>query len=236
MLLSLLRSGFNGGLDFFSVIVYILSSLLTIFLVLPLHECAHGFVANKLGDDTAKRQGRLTLNPLAHIDYIGAALLILVGFGWAKPVPINARRFKNPKAGMAISALAGPVSNLLAAIIAGLIYNGLFALLLHTVGVMSLVTGLWKYIFLFLQFFIMINIGLAVFNFIPIPPLDGSKILMAFLPDKLIFKIAQYEQMISIILMIVILMGGLNGILNFLDGWLYDLIMMLTKLPFLWAL
>ena len=117
MLISLLR---NGG-SFINVIVYILSTLLTIFLVLPLHECAHGFIAHKLGDDTAKREGRLTLNPLVHIDYIGAALMLLVGFGWAKPVPVNSRYFKDPKKGMALTALAGPVSNLLAAIVAGLI-------------------------------------------------------------------------------------------------------------------
>ncbi len=232
MLLSLIRS---GNFDFFSVIVYILSSLMTIFLVLPLHECAHGFVAYKLGDSTAKRQGRLTLNPLAHIDYLGAALLLLVGFGWAKPVPINARNFKNPKVGMAISALAGPMSNLLAAIIAGLLYNGLLALFANTIGMLEAALGIWKYLFLFLQFFIMINVGLAVFNFLPIPPLDGSKILMAFLPNKVIFKIMQYEQIISIVLMIVILMGGFNGILNLADNFLYSVIMWLTGLPFVWA-
>ena len=120
MLISFLRSG-NANL--LTVVVYIISALLTIFLVLPLHEAAHGFVAYKLGDDTAKRSGRLTLNPIAHIDYIGAALILIIGFGWAKPVSVDARRFKNPKVGMALTALAGPLSNVFAAVAAGLLSN-----------------------------------------------------------------------------------------------------------------
>ena len=120
MLLSLIRS---GNVNIISIIVYIISSLMVIFLVMPLHEWAHGFVAYKLGDRTAKYQGRLTLNPLAHIDYLGAAMILLIGFGWAKPVPVDPRNFKNPKRDMALTALAGPVSNLLAAVVSGLISN-----------------------------------------------------------------------------------------------------------------
>ena len=228
MLISLLR---NGG-SFINVIVYILSTLLTIFLVLPLHECAHGFIAHKLGDDTAKREGRLTLNPLVHIDYIGAALMLLVGFGWAKPVPVNSRYFKDPKKGMALTALAGPVSNLLAAIVAGLIRNGFLALIAKEVLPW---TDFMMYVLMFFQFLVYINIGLAVFNFLPVPPLDGSKILMAFLPDKYIFWIAQREQMISMILFVVIMMGGLNGILSVANNVLGGFIDWLTYLPFSWA-
>ena len=208
MLISLLRS---GQANLMTVIMYILSILLTVFLVLPLHECAHGFVAHKLGDDTAKRQGRLTLNPLAHIDYMGAALMLLIGFGWAKPVPVDARKFKDPKKGMALTALAGPVSNLLAAVVAGLILNGLEAMVYN--GVMPINTVV-TYVYLFFYFLISVNIGLAVFNFIPVPPLDGSKILMAFLPDKALYWIAQREQMISMGLFVVIMMGGFNGVLK----------------------
>ena len=120
MILSMIRS---GSVDIISAIVYIISSLMVIFLVMPLHEWAHGFVAYRLGDRTAKLQGRLTLNPLAHIDYIGAAMILLIGFGWAKPVPVDPRYFKKPKRDMALTALAGPVSNLLAAIVSGLIFN-----------------------------------------------------------------------------------------------------------------
>ncbi len=229
MLISLLRSG-NGNI--MTVIMYILSTLLTIFLVLPLHECAHGFVASKLGDNTAKREGRLTLNPMKHIDYVGAALLLLIGFGWAKPVPVNPRNFKNPKAGMALSALAGPVSNLLAAIAAGLLRNGLAALCAN--GILPLNTFM-AYVFVFFQFLISINIGLAVFNFIPIPPLDGSKILMAFLPDKAIYWINQRQQVLSIGLFVVVMLGGLNGILSIADDFFYNIISWLTYLPFSWA-
>lgn len=229
MLLNLIR---NGGGDIWRVIMYILSTLLTIFLVLPLHECAHGFVANKLGDDTAKRQGRLTLNPLAHIDYMGAALLLLVGFGWAKPVPVNARYFKNPKKGMALTALAGPVSNLLAAIAAGLIQSGLLALINNSILPLNQFV---YYVLIFFQYLIVINISLAVFNFIPVPPLDGSKILMAFLPDKAIFWIAQREQIISIGLFVIIMMGGFNGIMNVASDFFYSIISWLTYLPFSWA-
>ena len=232
MLLSLLRS---GNANIIAVIMYILSSLLTIFLVLPLHECAHGFVAYKLGDNTAKRQGRLTLNPIAHIDYLGAALLLLIGFGWAKPVPINARNFKNEKVGMAISALAGPVSNLIAAIVAGLIQNGLIVLIVKGILPMGPVianTPVMEYVLLFFQFLIMINIGLAVFNFLPIPPLDGSKIMMAFLPNKAIMWIYEREHIISMVLFIVVMMGGLNGILNRADDIFYSFISWLTWLPY----
>lgn len=229
MLISLIRS---GQADLWTVIMYILSILLTIFLVLPLHEFSHGFVAHKLGDDTAKRQGRLTLNPLAHIDYMGAALMLLIGFGWAKPVPINARNFKNPKQGMALTALAGPVSNLLAAVAAGLILNGIEAMVYNGVIPINMVV---TYVYLFFYFLISVNIGLAVFNFIPVPPLDGSKILMAFLPDKALYWIAQREQMISMALFVVIMMGGFNGILSRVDGLLYNAIIWFTNLPFLWA-
>ncbi len=224
MLLSLLRSG-----NIVSVIMYILSVLLTIFLVLPLHECAHGLVAYKLGDDTAKRQRRLTLNPLEHIDYLGACLMLIIGFGWAKPVPINPRRFKNPKAGMALTALAGPVSNLLAAVVAGLIRNGLvFMIFKEIIPYNSFI----YYVLMFFEFLISVNIGLAVFNFIPIPPLDGSKILMAFLPDKAIVWIEQRIHIISAVLFVIVIMGGLDGILGRANNLFYGWISWLTWLPF----
>lgn len=230
MLLRLLRS--QGGVDMWMVIMYILSTLLTIFLILPIHECAHALVASKLGDNTAKRMGRITLNPLAHIDYMGAALMLIIGFGWAKPVPVDPWKFKNPKRGMAVVALAGPVSNLLAAIVGGLVDNGI-ALALYK-GAISYGPFIY-YVEWFLMFFIMINIGLAVFNFIPIPPLDGSKILMAFLPDRAVDWINERQQFLSMALMIVIIMGGLNGILNTASTFLFDCIMKLTGLPFSWA-
>ena len=173
MLLSLLRS---QSFDLISVIVYIASVLMIIFLVNPLHECAHGWMAYKLGDNTARSQGRLTLNPLAHIDYMGSLLMLLVGFGWAKPVPVDARHFKNPKAGMAITALAGPVSNLLAALVFGLVYNTIVLIMVKSGSAMVVSSMVFlksdikvmEYVLMFFQFLIMINISLAVFNLIPI--------------------------------------------------------------------
>ncbi|MBP3706233.1 MAG: site-2 protease family protein, partial [Clostridia bacterium] len=118
----------SGGLSFEALVPGILASLIVIFLTLPIHEFAHGFVANKLGDPTARYQGRLTLNPMAHIDYLGALCILLVGFGWAKPVPINSYYFKKPKRDIALTALAGPVSNLIMALVVTLLRNILIVL------------------------------------------------------------------------------------------------------------
>ena len=119
-----LISLFQGNGDFFSVVIHILAILMVIFLVLPFHEWAHAWVASLLGDTSIKYRGRLSLNPLSHIDYMGALCLLLFGFGWAKPVPVDDRNFKNPKVGMAITALAGPVANIVAGIAGGFIVYG----------------------------------------------------------------------------------------------------------------
>ena len=232
MILSMIRS---GSVDIISAIVYIISSLMVIFLVMPLHEWAHGFVAYKLGDRTAKLQGRLTLNPLAHVDYIGAAMILLIGFGWAKPVPVDPRYFKKPKRDMALTALAGPVSNLLAAIVSGLIFNIIMTILIKTNAYYSIEGSAMLYVLSFFYYLMMINVSLAVFNFIPIPPLDGSKILMAFLPDKAVIWILQRERYLSLGLFILIMLGGLNGVLTVANNFFYGIVSWLTYLPFSWA-
>ncbi|HIS69644.1 MAG TPA: site-2 protease family protein [Candidatus Gallacutalibacter stercoravium] len=208
------------------VIMTILSMLMIIFLVLPLHECAHGWVASKLGDTTARFSGRLTLNPLSHIDPFGAVALLLFGFGWAKPVPINPRNFKNPKAGMAITALAGPVSNLLAAFVGALLYQ----VVLLASGSMSQQVFGWVSVF-FIQF-VSINIGLAVFNLIPLPPLDGSKILGAFLPDRILYKFYQYETYIMLGVFVLLFTGILSRPLNYIESYLFTFVMRLAAWPF----
>lgn len=225
MLFALIR----GQLDIYSALIEVAAILIIIFLVLPFHEWAHAYTALKLGDTSVKYRGRLTLNPLAHIDPFGALALLLFGFGWAKPVPIDPRNFKNPKAGMALTALMGPVANIVAALAGGLIYMALVALFpqflfANTVG---------KYIALFFQFYIRVNCTLAVFNLIPIPPLDGSKILFLFLPDSAVAWFYKYQMFISIGLLALLWTGILSVPLSALSSLLMNGVMFLARLPFM---
>lgn len=218
----------GGNLSFAQIIFEFLASLFVVLVLLPVHEMAHAFTAYKLGDNTAKYQGRLTLNPLAHIDYLGAALIILVGFGWANPVPVNARNFKNPKSGMAITALAGPVSNILVAFVL-LLLNYLLIAIFGLSQVMIYAT-------IFLNYAAQVNVYLAVFNLIPIPPLDGSRILTAVLPDRQYYKLMQYERYFFLIIILLIVTGILNPVIDFLFSGVWSGISWLAKLPFNFSL
>ena len=177
---------------------------------------AHGFAAYKMGDPTAKNFGRLTLNPLKHLDPIGALCMLLAGFGWAKPVPINARNFKNPRIGMAISGAAGPISNLLLALISALLLKLVFEISFFAFLPQIVISILFTFLLLSVQ----LNISLAVFNLLPIPPLDGSRILYVFLPTKLYFGIMKYERIIYLILMGALMLGLLSGVMNFITIWI----------------
>lgn len=185
--------------------IYLIPAVL---LSLSFHEFSHGYVAFKLGDPTAKQAGRLTLNPLAHIDPLGTLCMLIFRFGWAKPVPVNVMYFKDRKKGMAITAAAGPISNLLLAFLCLL----LFVPMLVYAGW----TAVGSYAANFLYIMVMINVGLAVFNLLPISPLDGSKILYAVLPNKIYFSIMRYERYFQPVLFLLLWTGLLSRPISFL--------------------
>ena len=218
MLFSILRGA--SGIE---IAILFLARLFVVFCTLPVHEYAHAFVADKLGDKTARLSGRLTLNPMAHIDILGAIMILFVGFGYAKPVPVNPRNFKNPKKGMAFTALAGPFSNILMAVVFMLLSN-----VLSLFGSSLFVQAF----FVFFSFAASINIGLAVFNLIPIPPLDGSRVLELLIPDKYYYKFAQYERYIVIVIFGLIVFGVLDAPLAFLQNHLYSALNYVVSLPF----
>ena len=195
--------------------IEIAARLISILFLLPIHECAHAFAASLMGDKTAKYQGRLSLNPLRHLEPIGAICLLLGGFGWAKPVAINPYNFKNRKGGMALSALAGPLSNFLVSFlmlgVARIIrispfYEGTF--LASIIDVLLLIA--W------------ISICLGVFNLIPLPPLDGSRIFLIFLPERYYFMIMQYERYISIGIMVLVVSGALDTPLGLVSDFVFN--------------
>ncbi|MGN1102535.1 MAG: site-2 protease family protein, partial [Huintestinicola sp.] len=165
-----------------TVLDYLIKALV-LFTAVPVHECAHAWAAEKMGDDTGRQQGRITLNPFAHLTLWGSLMMILVGFGWGKPVSVDPRNFKNPKKGMVLTSLAGPASNFIMAFLAMIVYKVLGILsIVRDNATMQMVAMVFLYITL-------INISLGVFNFLPIPPLDGSKIFNAVLPEKWYFTI-----------------------------------------------
>lgn len=190
-----------NGFDF-SYLLGIVQSLIPAVICITLHELSHGYIAYRLGDNTAKNRGRLTINPLKHIDVIGFLMMLVFHFGWAKPVPVNMYNFKNPKRGMAITALAGPVSNFLIAIVFLLIYGVVYIPLCSSkVGVFILNTAMLT---------AYCSLGLGIFNMIPVPPLDGSKVLASVMSDESYYKLMRYEKY-GMILMIVLVATGVLG-------------------------
>ena len=178
-----------------------------IFLCLTIHESCHGLAALALGDPTAKSMHRLSLNPLRHIDLLGLVMMFVAGFGWAKPVPVDPRYFKKPKQGMAVTALAGPVSN--------------FILALLAMGVSKVIylyapyNAVWDTLFVFCLYTLApLSIGLGLFNLIPIPPLDGSKILGAFLSDRAYFTLMRYERYGMLVLLALSFLGVGDGFIS----------------------
>lgn len=206
-----------GHVSFAQLIFRLFAYAILVFAVLPLHEFAHAFAAHLLGDDTAKWNGRLTLNPLKHLDPLGALMLVFVGVGYAKPVPVNPFNFRNRKRDMALTALAGPASNLLMAVVA----VALFRVCSLIITDMQVLTYFWLVLIVVIA---RVNIGLAVFNLLPIPPLDGSRIFGLFLPERWTYTLERYSRQITLVVMVLLLVGVLNTPLAIIENAVCDVL------------
>lgn len=218
------------GLDW-SYLLDIALSVLPALICITLHECAHGWAAYRLGDDTAKRMGRLTLDPLKHIDIIGLAMMVLFRFGWAKPVPVDMRKFKNPKRDMAITAAAGPLMNVILCLAALFLYGLTAPGAFYRGGALYYLNeGLYLTAYL--------SLALALFNIIPIPPLDGSKVLYSFISDRAYMQLMRYERYGMIALLALIVLSDFSGLdpLSRATGWVFERLFVFADWGFALAL
>ena len=199
-----------------SFLLDIVAAVIPAYICITFHEVCHGYVAYKLGDNTAKEMGRLSLNPFRHLDIIGLFCMVRFHFGWAKPVPVNMNNFKNPKRDNALTALAGPLSNFLLAVAAMTLFGVLFVPLARNGS--SLAAGILDAVYATSY----LSVSLAFFNILPIPPMDGSKVLFAFLPDRQYYKLMRYERYGILLLVLIswtdILSRPLAAASNFVVG------------------
>lgn len=202
----------------------ILSLILSIpglLIALTFHEFAHGYAAYRMGDNTARYSGRLSLNPLDHLDIWGTLCLLFFHFGWAKPVPINPANFRDQKKGIIIVSLAGPFANFLLAFVCAVVCK-----ILVSFTATSEIAVFFYQVFLYAE---VMNVGLMVFNLIPIPPLDGSKVLMEFLPPRARYEMYRIERYSGIVLLILVWTRVLTPILGTLSGWVFALLSLMTS-------
>lgn len=209
-----------------------------LLIALPFHECAHGYVAYKLGDPTAKDAGRLTLNPFRHLDLLGTLMMLVASVGWAKPVPINPGYFKNRKKGTILVAMAGPLSNLLLAFLFTLLWGLVVKLI--SVDVIPVESETMYVIFMWIELFfevsVLVNINLAVFNLIPVPPLDGSRLISAFVPEESYYRFAHYEQYIGLgfLALVIFFPNALDTVIRFVADPIYK--SMITAITYIYGL
>ena len=190
--------------------------ILVLLIAIPIHEAAHAWVSYELGDPTAKNLGRISLNPARHFDLSGTLCMLLLGFGWAKPVPINTQYYQNKKAGMALSSLAGPLSNFIMAF-----FFMIFLKIFHYLCILNPQSGFLNIAWQVVYFMVAINILLAIFNMLPVPPLDGSRIFLLFLPEKTYFGVMRFERYTMIIIFILLWIGVLGRPLALMQGALF---------------
>lgn len=217
-------------------IIRILFTIPCVLIAITFHEFAHGYAASKLRDPTASSMGRLTLNPLKHLDPLGALCMLIFHFGWAKPVPINSRYFKKPRRDLAITAVAGPAVNILLSFMGMLLCRLLIAWLESPAmaNLQEFAATALALLVTFLMYFYQMNASFAVFNLLPIPPLDGSRLLSVLMPPAWYYKIMQYERYIAIGMLVLLYIGVLDGPLSFLvTGLLRGMEWIIELIPFL---